>query len=54
MKYYRENGNPVKYGQCWVYAGVAATVAKGIGLPARVITTYAAAHDTDKSLTIDK
>lgn len=54
MKYYREGGNPVKYGQCWVYAGVAVTLARALGFAARPITAYASAHDTDKSLTIDK
>ena len=54
MKYYREGGNPVKYGQCWVYAGVAVTLGRSLGIPTRPITAYAAAHDTDKSLTIDK
>jgi len=54
MKYYREGGNPVKYGQCWVYAGVAVTLARAVGFAARPITAYASAHDTDKSLTIDK
>ena len=54
MKYYREGGNPVKYGQCWVYCGVAVTISRALGIPDRPITAYAAAHDTDKSLTIDK
>jgi len=52
QKYYKDK-KPVKYGQCWVFAGVLTTVCRALGIPCRPITTYAAAHDTHNSLTVD-
>jgi transglutaminase 1 len=53
LQQYYETKKPVKYGQCWVFAGVLATVCRAIGLPCRVITNYSSAHDTQNSLTVD-
>ncbi|XP_023692150.2 protein-glutamine gamma-glutamyltransferase 2 [Paramormyrops kingsleyae] len=44
---------PVRYGQCWVFAAVACTVARALGIPCRVITNYLSAHDTNSNLVIE-
>ncbi|XP_040839960.1 coagulation factor XIII A chain [Ochotona curzoniae] len=50
---YRSSGNPVRYGQCWVFAGVFNTFLRCLGIPARVITNYFSAHDNNANLQMD-
>ncbi|VTJ80639.1 Hypothetical predicted protein, partial [Marmota monax] len=50
---YRSSENPVRYGQCWVFAGVFNTFLRCLGIPARVITNYFSAHDNDANLQMD-
>uniref|UniRef100_A0A4W6BPR5 protein-glutamine gamma-glutamyltransferase n=1 Tax=Lates calcarifer TaxID=8187 RepID=A0A4W6BPR5_LATCA len=52
-KWYKTSCRPVKYGQCWVFAGVMCTVMRFFGIPCRVVTNFQSAHDTHNNLTID-
>jgi len=45
---------PVKFGQCWVFSGVFTTVMRALGIPARSVTNFNSAHDTEFNMTIDK
>lgn len=53
LQKYNEKKKPVKYAQCWVYAGVLTTICRALGIPCRPVTGYNAAHDSQESLTID-
>ncbi|KAK3745808.1 hypothetical protein RRG08_030681 [Elysia crispata] len=54
IKQYMKTGQPVKYGQCWVFSHLLTTVARALGLPCRSVTNFSSAHDTDLSMTSDK
>ena len=53
-QFYKSGGEPVKYGQCWVFSGVLLSVLRVLGLPSRSVTNFSSAHDTNRNRTIDK
>ncbi|CAH1269453.1 TGM1 [Branchiostoma lanceolatum] len=53
LQWFQER-QPVKYGECVSFSGVMTTVLRCLGIPARSITNFESAVDTDASLTFDK
>ncbi|XP_054571535.1 protein-glutamine gamma-glutamyltransferase 5 isoform X2 [Eptesicus fuscus] len=55
LKQWHSTGcQPVRYGQCWVFAAIMCTVMRCLGIPTRVITNFDSGHDTDGNLIIDE
>lgn len=54
LEQFLETGESVKYGQCWVFAGVVTTVCRALGIPSRVVSNLVSAHDANASLSVDR
>ncbi|TRY98566.1 hypothetical protein DNTS_005270, partial [Danionella cerebrum] len=50
----RDGCRAVRYGQCWVFAAVACTVSRALGIPCRVITNFGSARDSNGDLIMER
>lgn len=53
LREYASFGRPVRFGQCWVLAGVFTTVMRCLGIPCRVVTNYVSAHNLDNPSSVN-
>uniref|UniRef100_A0A8C1ILH1 protein-glutamine gamma-glutamyltransferase n=1 Tax=Cyprinus carpio TaxID=7962 RepID=A0A8C1ILH1_CYPCA len=53
LKYVNKGYEPVRFAQCWVFAGVMNTFMRGLGIPTRAITTFRSAVDNTGNLKTD-
>ncbi|MBN3271195.1 TGM2 glutamyltransferase, partial [Polyodon spathula] len=54
LNWYGSACQPVRYGQCWVFAAVGCTVLRALGIPSRVVTNFISAHDSNSNLIIER
>jgi len=45
LKRWLRTRQPVRYGQCWVFAGILTSLLRASGIPARTVTNYRSHHD---------
>jgi transglutaminase 1 len=51
---FAERKKPVRYAQCWVFSGVQTSLLRCVGLPARSISNFNSAHDTEFNRAVDR
>ncbi|MBZ0173326.1 MAG: transglutaminase domain-containing protein, partial [Phycisphaerales bacterium] len=49
---YDSTGNPVKYAQCWIYAGALTSSLRTLGVATRSVVNFESGHDADGDLDI--
>ncbi|XP_034021862.1 protein-glutamine gamma-glutamyltransferase 2-like [Thalassophryne amazonica] len=52
-KWFETECQPIKYGQCWVFAGVMCSVMRALGIPCRPVTNFESAYDSNQNLIVD-
>ncbi|XP_022692816.1 annulin-like isoform X2 [Varroa jacobsoni] len=53
LQLFHKKRSIVRYGQCFVFAGVCNTLCRALGLPSRCVTNYRSAHDVHGNLVLD-
>lgn len=53
LKQWKTTSKAVKFGQCWVFGGCLTSTLRVLGIPARPLSNFSSAHDTDANKTID-
>ncbi|RWS08515.1 Protein-glutamine gamma-glutamyltransferase 4-like protein [Dinothrombium tinctorium] len=51
---YQNTDQPVKYGQCWVFAAVLTTMLRALGCPTRPISNFNSGHGADDDMVVDE
>lgn len=54
LKEYQMTGGPVKFGQCWVFAGLLNTINRVVGIPSRPISNFESGHDKNANKSIEQ
>ena len=54
LKEYNRTNRPVKYGQCYIFAGVVTTILRAMGIPTRTITTDSPAVDKTRDILVNR
>lgn len=53
LQQFIDTKEPVRYGQCWVFAALMTTVCRALGIPCRTVTNFNSNHDSDDNVTVN-